>query len=209
MSEHLGGQDAAGGSTRPHPGSRETEWVTAPSAQRLADHWGLVLTYGIFTFVLGVILAVWPGETVQVVAFLLAFQLLILGSTKLFMALVSPVRGGLGRLAGALTGAVAVVAGALFLVSPLQTLTFVCFVAGAWLVLAGVADLAGGFMTDSSEPRAWEFLRGALSVIIGAVLIVNPKSSLSLLVVVVCVWLLAYGFMTILSALELRRTELT
>ena len=77
------------------PRDQGLEFVEVTSQQRLQQHWPLVLTYGVVTFLFGLALAVWPDESVKVVAFLLAFQLLVAGCVRVFIALAdSTVHGG-------------------------------------------------------------------------------------------------------------------
>src|SRR3954463_5305075 len=93
-------------------------WAEVASRPRLRTPWGLVLGYGALTFLLGLAMAVWPKETVTVVALLLAFQLLVIGCMQLFLAFAgfSMHRGA--RWLVALAGAVALVISVLFLMEP-------------------------------------------------------------------------------------------
>lgn len=65
--------------------SEDTQFVTVSRATTLADHWGLVLTYGVLTFGIGLVLAVWPGETLTVLAVLLAIELILMGSVRMLL----------------------------------------------------------------------------------------------------------------------------
>jgi uncharacterized membrane protein HdeD (DUF308 family) len=180
----------------------DSQFVTESPRERLARHWGVLLTMGIITFALGAALAVWPGETVAVVALLLAFQLLVTGSAQLFLALVS--RRGPARWATGAAGLAAVVIGVLLLVDPLQTLTFIGWAAGLCVVAIGAGDLLAALVSREPRHRGWQAVRGLLGVAIGLFLVANPDRSLGLLVVVTCVWLISYGFVTIVAAVLLR-----
>ena len=65
MSEYLSPSGAAASA-----GPRTTAGIP-PSVSRLADHWGLVLGYGIATILLGFMLAIWPETSLKVLAILL------------------------------------------------------------------------------------------------------------------------------------------
>ena len=171
---------------------------------RLADHWALVLAYGLVTFALGVILAVWPGETLAVLAVLIAIQLLVSGAFRIVAAIASTsVDGGL-RVLGGITGALAVIVGLLCLRDPLQTLLVIGIVIGAWWVASGVLDIIGAFVYEAGERRWWDVVSGLVSVLAGGFLLVHPDLSLKILVIVVCVWLLAVGLIAIFTAFRLR-----
>src|SRR6478609_7174302 len=87
----------------------------------LADHWGIVLAYGLVTLGLGIALAVWPDASVTVFTVLLAIQLIIAGIFRIGSALsVSRNDGGVRALVG-LSGGLALIVGLLILRDPLQS----------------------------------------------------------------------------------------
>ena len=182
----------------------ELEFVQVTPQQRLREHWGLLLAYGILTFLIGLALAVWPRETVTVVAVLWAIQLVITGSVRLFLALAPSGLHGAVRVLTGLAGLVAIVVAVLFFVDPLQTVGFIVIVAGSLLILLGFAELAEALVDDRSERRVWDVVGGVLSVFAGGFLVVSPERSLHLLVIITCAWLLCYGFMTVVAAFVLR-----
>jgi len=183
--------------------------VTPSPPEPMARHWGVVLAVGAATFLLGVALSVWPRETVAVVSFLLAIHLVMAGGSQLVLALVSSSRPGPARLVAALAGAVAVVVGVLLLLHPLQTLTFVGWAAGLCVTTVGAADLVDALWSPASRHRGWLVVRGIVEVAVGLFLLVNPDLSLGLLVVIACVWLIAYGFITVIAALLVRSERST
>ncbi|MBV9831838.1 MAG: DUF308 domain-containing protein [Marmoricola sp.] len=186
------------------PSSTELEFVTVTAEERMRERWGLVLAYGLLTFGLGVAMAVWPKETVVVVAILLALQLIITGCVRLFIAFVGGGLPGLARWAVGLAGLVSLVVAVLFFVSPLQTVGFLIVLTGVLLLLVGFADLAEAMVSGRSEHRGWDVVRGVVAIAAGGFLVISPERSLHLLVVVMSAWLLCYGFITSVSAFFLR-----
>jgi uncharacterized membrane protein HdeD (DUF308 family) len=195
MSEHTGSRGD------PDPG---LEFVTVSRATSLAEHWGLVMTYGVVTFVLGVILAVWPGETLTVLAVLLAIQLILMGSVEMFLAMASATLDRNRRWVVGITGVVAVVIGVLCLLDPIQTLEVIGILIGIFWIVAGLGDFAAAFLPGTPRSKVWDVVRGVVSIAAGIFLVANPKVSLGFLVLVSCVWLLGYGFVVIVAALRLR-----
>jgi hypothetical protein len=176
-----------------------------PPSQRMGPHWGVVLAAGAVAFLLGAALAAWPGETVKVLAFLLAIQLIASGAAQLFLAVVT--RERTTRWVLGLAGALSFLVGVLFLFEPLQTLTFIGWIVGICVVVLGATDLVGAFLTPTPRHRAWQAVRGILGVVAGLFLVANPDWSLAALVVITYVWLIAYGFITIIAALVLRSEQ--
>jgi uncharacterized membrane protein HdeD (DUF308 family) len=175
-----------------------------PGAVRLADHWGLVLTYGLVSIGLGLVLAVWPGETLVVVAVLIAIQILVSGVLRIVVAIgARGLDGGVRALHG-LIGGLAIIVGLLCLRDPVQTLVVIGLLLGVWWVISGVIDVIGALVSPVHERRGWDLVTGGISILAGGFLLVDPKLSLGVLVVVICVWLFAIGGIAVVSALVLR-----
>jgi len=195
MSEHTGGRG------HDDPG---LEFVAATRTTTLAEHWGLVMAYGVLTFAIGAVLAAWPGETLKVLAILLAIQLILMGSVQMFLALGSASYERNRRWVVGLTGVLAVVIGVLCLTDPVQTLKVIGILIGIFWIVVGLGDLVGAFLPSTPGSRIWDIVKGVVSIGAGIFLVANPKVSLGFLVIVTCVWLLGYGFVIIVGALRLR-----
>jgi uncharacterized membrane protein HdeD (DUF308 family) len=173
----------------------------------LAEHWGLVLTYGVLTLALGVILAVWPGETLVVCAVLIAIQFILSGAMRIVMAIARrSIETGMRVLMG-LTGAFSLLVGLLCLRDPVQTVLVIGILLGAWWLISGVVDIVGAFLSPVHERRGWDVLVGVVSILAGGFLLIDPRLSLGVLVVVICVWLFAIGLLAVATALRLRSVQ--
>ena len=170
----------------------------------LAEHWGLVLTYGVLTFAIGAVLAAWPGETLTVLAVLLAIQLILMGCVQMFLAMGSASLDRNRRWLVGIIGVLAVVIGVLCLTNPVQTLKVIGILIGIFWIVVGLGDLVGAFLPSTPGARIWDIVKGIVSIGAGIFLVANPKVSLGFLVIVTCVWLLGYGFIVIVGALRLR-----
>jgi uncharacterized membrane protein HdeD (DUF308 family) len=170
---------------------------------RLGDHWGLVVGYGVVTIVLGLVLAVWPGETLVVLAVLFSIELMVSGIFQLINAFAAhTVDGGVRALLG-LVGALSIIVALLCLRAPMQTVVVIGLLLGAWFVISGLIDVFTALFTDHGE-RGWRIFMGIVSVAVGAFLLVNPELSLGALVVVVAVWLFGYGAIAVVAGLRMR-----
>ena len=176
-----------------------------PGVPELAYHWGLVFGYGVVSLGLGIVLAVWPDETLTVFAVIVAIQFLVSGLLRVVIALTSrTLEGGMRALVG-FTGALAFIVGLLCLRDPLQTLLVIGLLVGVWLVLAGFVDLLGAFLSPTPGRRVWDVATGLLTLLAGGFLVVNPDVSLGLLVVVACIWLFGIGLFAVVAGLQMRR----
>ena len=179
--------------------------ITEPSSALavLADHWGLVLAYGLVTLGLGIVLAVWPGETLKVVAVLVGIQFLVSGLVRIIGAIASRSETSV-RILLALTGAIAVIVGLLCLRDPLQTILAITLILGVWWVASGLIDIVGAVLSPEPGRRAWDIFAGVVSVLAGGYLLVDPKLSLGVVVFITCTWLIIVGGIAIVAALRLR-----
>jgi uncharacterized membrane protein HdeD (DUF308 family) len=171
----------------------------------LVDHWGVLLAYGLVTIGLGLVLALWPDETVTVFAVLIGIQLILTGVFRLVLAVASTSLEPGSRAIVGLFGALALVIGLLCLRDPLQTLVAIGIIIGVWWLAAGLIDLVAAFRESGSDRRSWDLAMGAITALAGLFLLVAPELSLAVLVIVTCVWLFSYGFIAVVAALVLRR----
>ncbi len=174
-----------------------------PGLSRLGDHWGVVVTYGTVTILLGLVLAVWPKQTLVVLAVFLAIQLLVNGIFQIVSALAaSTTDGGVRALIG-LSGGLSFIVGLLCLRSPLQTLLVIGLLIGVWWTVSGVIEIMAAMMSDTPN-RFWRIVMGVVSVVAGGYLLVNPEVSLGALVIITAVWLFAYGAFAVVAGIRLR-----
>ncbi|MEU6135146.1 HdeD family acid-resistance protein [Nocardioides sp. NPDC047086] len=204
-SSDVPGSDIPGPGAQGSGAQREAPNVGSGSVfEGLGDYWGLVLAYGLVTTVLGVILAVWPKQTLVVLAVIVAIQIIVSGVFRLIAAAAGrSMEGGLRAVVG-FSGALAIVVGLLFLRDPVQTLLIITILLGVWWVIGGIVDIIGAILRPAEGRRTWDIIAGVITVLAGAVLLINPEVSLGALVLVSCIWLIAVGIIAIVMAFRLR-----
>lgn len=184
------------------PGS--ATYVVPASISRLAEHWGLVLTYGLVTLGLGVVMLVWPDETIAVFAVLIAIQLIIGGIFRLVTAVgMSKYDGGTRALVG-LSGGVALVVGLLVLREPLQSVLVLGMILGVWWLVVGVIDVISAIVSPGPRGRGGAITVGVISMLAGGFLLVYTDLSLNVLVWFVGIWLVVAGGLATVAAFRLR-----
>ncbi len=174
------------------------------STPGIESPWWLVLGYGVVTVLVGLVLVAWPHSTLAVLAVLVGIELLLTGVFRIVLAVsVASVDAGVRALTG-FSGMLAALAGLLCLRAPLQTLLVVSLLVGVWLVITGLVDTFTAVVSHGSSSRPWDLTKGALTVVAGCYLVLDPTVSLSALVVIVSAWLFGYGFITVVAGLRLR-----
>jgi uncharacterized membrane protein HdeD (DUF308 family) len=86
----------------------------------------------------------------------------------------------------------------------LQTLLVWGLVVVVWWVVWGFVYFLGVLRAPTPGRRGWDIATGAVSVLAGGFLVVNPQLSLGVLVVVACLWLFGVGLFAVVAAFRLR-----
>jgi uncharacterized membrane protein HdeD (DUF308 family) len=173
------------------------------SMSAFGDHWGLVVGFGVISIGLGLVLVFWPKHTLVVLAVLIGIQLIVGGVYRLISALtVRSVDGGIRGLI-AISGALSLIVGLLCLREPVQTVTFVGLLIGAFWAVSGIIDTLSAVFGGPGR-RGWRIVSGLVSTVAGLFLLAYPELSLTFLVIVIAVWLFAYGGIAVIVGLTLR-----
>jgi uncharacterized membrane protein HdeD (DUF308 family) len=170
----------------------------------LADHWGLVLAYGVITACLGIAMLVWPGATLVVAATLFAAFLIANGVFQVIAAFSSTaVSGGIRAMLG-LLGALSFLVGLLCLRRPLQTMVVIALVVGAWWLVSGVVETVAAIAGGTAPHRGWRIAMGLVSIVAGVLVLMYPGISLATFLLVAGIWLILYGAIAVVSAFRVR-----
>ena len=171
---------------------------------RLGKHWGWLFAYGILTLIAGLVVLVWPGETLLVLAVLFGIQLIVSGIFRFVASLASDDLTGGTRVLLALLGVLSIIVGLWAVRHVLLTLLALIVFLGIYWVVSGVIDIFTSIAHREMPSRGWTALTGVLSVIAGLIVLAYPGLSLYGLAVVLGVWLIIFGVMEMASAFRVR-----
>jgi uncharacterized membrane protein HdeD (DUF308 family) len=177
----------------------------------LFRHWWsrLALVGGVVSLIIGIILLVWPRETLVVIAVLLGIWLIIAGVANLVQAVFAPEsRSGGTRVLSAIAGILYLIAGVFCVRHAFTTVNFLAALLGiAWLV-AGVVQVFSAFGEGvSGWYRLSAFALGLLSILAALVVLIWPTPSLVTLTWLAGIWLLVLGVAQIIMAIRLLRAR--
>jgi uncharacterized membrane protein HdeD (DUF308 family) len=172
----------------------------------LAKYWWLLLLRGIVAILFGVLAFIWPGITLLTLvlfygAFALADGVLALGHAIM--------GGNVGsRWWLALVGIAGIVAGLVtFLMPGLTALVLLFFIAG-WAIAMGVFQIVGAIRLRKEIDNEWSLgLSGALSVLIGIILLVAPGAGALGLIWVIGAEAIVFGILLVMAALKLKNHQ--
>ena len=157
---------------------------------RVGRHWGWLLGFGIITVLVGILVLVWPGRTLIVVAVLFGIQLIVMGIFRFASAFGSHLSAGT-RVLYALRHV-------------LITLLALALLLGIFWIISGAVELFNALSNREMRGRGWAIASGILGILAGIIVLVYPGISLFVLALVLSIWLLVFGIMEIVSAFRIR-----
>ncbi|MCR6490200.1 HdeD family acid-resistance protein [Amycolatopsis sp. OK19-0408] len=166
--------------------------------------WPIAAVRGVFAVLFGLFALIWPGATVLVLAILYGVYAIIDGVGGLMQAF----RPGDGahRAAYGILGALGIVAGVLVLVWPGITVLLLALLVGLWAIVTGVAEIAAAIrLRKQIRGEAFLIAAGAISVIAGVLIVINPIAGAFGIALLVGVYALIYGIMLLVLAFRLRK----
>lgn len=175
---------------------------TDPNVLALAREWPAVLFMGVVTLGLGVVVVVWPSETLTVLSILLGLQILLLGIYRLIVAFsdetMSP---GLTGFVGVLL----IIGGVIVLRNPFETVAVLATILGvAWIVI-GAVEVIGALADRRADQRGLLFLGGLLSLTAGVVVVVWPAPTVTVIAWISGIYLIVFGLFLAVSAFSMRK----
>jgi len=168
--------------------------------------WKSVLGLGLLSLALGVVVLVWPGQSVVAAAAVFGVYLLASGIAQVIAAFTVHVPAS-SRVLLFLSGALSVALG-VYAFHDFKNGAAV-WVLAAWIGLGflfqGVAVTVLAINHKELPERGWYIFAGVLSVLAGIVVIALPISSIVVLAIVAGVWLVVIGTAQIVWAVKARK----
>ncbi|MEU1400872.1 HdeD family acid-resistance protein [Streptomyces sp. NPDC005728] len=174
----------------------------ADAVTALARSWTWILGSAVVTLVPGVLILVWPDETLHVLAVVIGLYLLLAGAFRFVSAFAREGHGE--RFAGVLIAVLFVLAGVLCLRNPLQTITALSLIVGlAWLV-SGILTLYTAIAAEDLPHRGVVLCVGVLGIVAGIVVLALPTESARVLTRLLGLWLVLLGLGELMLAFAWR-----
>jgi len=165
--------------------------------------WALVLR-GIFAILFGVMAFIWPQLTLTVLVFLFGAYALVDGVVAIFAGIKSHADYKRWWLL-LVEGIFSVIAGVLaFLLPDLTALALLILIA-AWAIVTGAFEIRAGIQIRKYVTGEWLLvLAGAVSVIFGVALLINPRIGALALVWLIGAYAIVFGVLLIGLGFKLR-----
>ena len=161
----------------------------------------MTLVGGITSIALGLVLLIWPEQTLLVVAALFGIWLIILGIVRLAGAVTD--RGGStgARVLDGALGIALVILGIVCLANLVGSLAALAILIGLIWIIAGLVEIVSAFTRRMGGwQRIGTIAFGVISVIGGLVVMFWPSISLTVLVWLTGLWLILLGIVQLILA---------
>jgi uncharacterized membrane protein HdeD (DUF308 family) len=176
----------------------------SPMLHALSKNWWLLLLRGIAAIVFGVLTFVWPGITLLTLVLFYGVFALIDG----VLAIAAAVMGGqpAPRWWLAIVGLLGIAVGILTFMWPGITAVVLLLVIAAWAIAMGIFEIVGAIrLRKEIDNEWWLIAAGAISVLFGLSLIVQPQTGALALLFVIGVYAILHGISLVWLALRLRK----
>ncbi|MFD9533365.1 HdeD family acid-resistance protein [Streptomyces sp. NPDC060010] len=172
--------------------------------KQLGSSWHWALGFALATLIPGILVLVWPDETLHILAVIIGLQLLVAGGFRFVTAFShSGDRGG-SRLAAVLIAMLAFLAGVLVLRHPMQTIGALSLIVGVFWLLTGVLTAYVSIADRALVHRGLLFGLGVLGTVAGIVVLCFPVDSAVALTRLLGLWLVLLGVFEVVMAFALR-----
>ncbi|MGW3955623.1 HdeD family acid-resistance protein [Streptomyces sp. NPDC004752] len=187
-----------------HPDAPVPDRDVAEVLAVLGASWQWALGSALVALLAGILILVWPDETLHVLAVIIGLYLLLSGVFRLVTAFAGHGHGE--RLTGVLVALLFVLAGVLCLRHPLQTIAALSLIVGATWLVSGMLTLYTAVSLKALPHRGVVFAAGVLGVAAGIVVLALPAASAVVLIRLLGLWLVLLGLMELTMAFALRST---
>ena len=179
----------------------------------VTQHWWLLVLRGALALVFGGLALAFPGVTIAFAAAFLAAYLALDG----ILALVAGIRAAEAHRRWwpfILEGVVSLAAGVLAFIWPTVTVVVMVALVAAWSILTGLAIMIPAFALPKGSGKGWLIFSGAVSLILGLVILFQPAAGLFYIVLSIGIYAILFGVGLIALGLRVRqlhagRTDVT
>lgn len=186
------------------PGSVGTTGDIRDVMVGIGKHWGWLLTFGLLSVLLGIVVLVWPGKTIVVVATFLGAYLLVSGIFQIVNAFAADMLTGGFRWLIGISGFLSVLLGLFSFRSIAHSLAILVLLIGFGWLVRGFSQLIDAIADKATPMRGWQIFSGILGIIAGLVVLMYPSPSLVALAAVSGIWLIVLGVAEVFGSFQVR-----
>ncbi|MEY9845095.1 HdeD family acid-resistance protein [Streptacidiphilus sp. MAP5-3] len=177
--------------------------LPGPLQQLARIAWQAVMVLGVLTLALGIVVLVWPKESLRVVGVIFGLYLLLAGVLQLIAAFGTHVSTAL-RVMAFVSGALSILLGLFCFRGALESILLLALWIGIGWLFRGITHIMAAASDPSMPARGWQIFMGVLTTLGGVVVLVAPFGSIAVLTAFAGAWLLVMGVMEIVTGFQVR-----
>jgi uncharacterized membrane protein HdeD (DUF308 family) len=173
----------------------------------LSKNWWVLALRGVIAILFGIALLLFPPAVITTMVLFFGAYALVDGVSAIFTAFQH--RTQPRWWVTLLEGIISVIAGILVFAYPLfatiSAAFFVLYIIAFWSITTGIMQIAQAIqLRKEIEGEFWLGLSGALSVIFGIFLIIDPRTGILALLTIVAAYSIVFGVMLVILAFRVR-----
>lgn len=154
------------------------------------------------SLIIGLVLIIKPGETLQTVSLICGAAVILLGVTAWAMYFAKG-----NSMFMAILGTISIVAGVIVCVKYKSIITIMLVLFGAFLIVSGVVDFVSALKAKKIGGVGWtvSMIMAAAMIILGIVVTVNPFTSMEMITRFLGVGLIYYAVMDLIAFFQIKK----
>lgn len=154
------------------------------------------------SLVIGLVLIIKPGETLQVVSLICGVSVILLGITAWIIYFAKD-----NSMFMAILGTISLIAGIIVCVKYKSIITIMLLLFGAFLIVSGVIDFMSALKAKKIGGAGWKvsMAMSAAMIIVGIIVTVNPFTSMEMITRFLGVGLLFYAIMDLVAFFQIKK----
>lgn len=175
------------------------------TGQMVSRNWEAIAVRGGAAVVFGLLFLFWPAPTLLTLIYIFGIFVLVEGVTAIVAGVRQPEGVSWGLVA---LGIIGIAAGIATFIWPNITGLILLYVIGFWAIAVGVAQIIAGIDLRREIENEWLLIAtGAVSLILGLILVVNPGQGALAFTRLIGFFGLVYGALQLGLAFRLRGIE--
>lgn len=152
--------------------------------------------------VIGILLLLQPGETVQLVSMLCGITIIMLG-VGAWISYFSKVKSTILAILGTLS----IISGIILCVKYKSIISVVLFLFGIFILISGIVDFVSAIEAKRNDLKSWivSLIMAAATIILGLLVIVNPFDSMLVITRLLGAGLIIYAVMDLISFIQIKK----
>jgi uncharacterized membrane protein HdeD (DUF308 family) len=172
--------------------------------EQVGKAWGWALFFGILTLVLGILVVVWPTETLKVLAILFGLQLFVMGIYALVKSFSA---ANEHKVWSVFLGLFSIIVGVIIIRNVTTTILVLGMIIGIYWIISGIINFVSAVGDKTYPARGWSIFMAILSVIAGIIMVAWPGPTLTVMAWLVGIWFIVLGILGIILAFMVRSEE--